>query len=98
MIFRPAIINLDVAAPDTNDPSVRYVIVRSAGSLSLYAELYDSVTSDKFAEILDAREDYEGGIAHRANRVHNKAALDRILRHWAGLLVNALNDAKGSSG
>lgn len=95
MILRPAIINLDIAAPDTSTPGMRAIIVRSAGSLSLYAELYDSVTSDKFAEVLDAQEDLQGGFAHTANRITNKAALDRVLNHWAGLLVKALDEAHG---
>ena len=33
--------------------------------------------------------------AERANRVTNKAAADRILRHWASRLVKGLDAASG---
>lgn len=96
MIIRPAIINLEVAAPDTGSPAFGGVtIVRSAGSLTMYAELLDSVTNDKFAEVLDTEDPGEGGFAQRATRVSNKAALDSTLRHWAELLVKRLDEAHG---
>ena len=93
MILRPAIINLNVNAPDTNDPGVRRVFVNSAGSLTLYIELWDSKTSDKFAEIFDSQEIGERGFAYVANRVTNRQAMERALRHWAGLLVRSLDEA-----
>jgi hypothetical protein len=96
MIIRPAIINLDIAAPKPDQAAFGGVtIVRGAGSLTLYAELYDSVTNDKFAEVLDTQEADEGGFAHRASTVSNKAALDSTLRRWAELLVKRLDEAHG---
>jgi hypothetical protein len=98
MIVRPAIINLTVNAPDLNTPGMRAMVVTSAGSLTLYAELWDSVTNDKFAQVIDAQEAGGTGFAHRADRVSNKADLDRTLRHWADLLVKALDHAHGKDG
>jgi hypothetical protein len=95
MIVRPAIINLEITAPDVNAPGMRANIVSRAGALTLYAELYDSVTSEKFAEVMDSEEAGDRGFAHMANRVTNKQALDQTLRHWAGLLVKRLDEAHG---
>lgn len=96
MVIRPALINLDVADPNPDKPAFGGVtIVRGAGSLTLYAELYDSVTNEKFAEVLDTQEAGEGGFAHRATSVSNKADLDATLRHWAELLVKRLDEAHG---
>jgi len=96
MILRPAIINLEVAAPDTNTAGMNAVIVSSAGALTLYAELYDSVTNDKFAQILDRQVAGDRGFGYRANKTTNRQALDRTLRGWADRLVKRLDEAHGS--
>lgn len=93
MVVRPAIINLAITAPDLKTPDMSQSFVREAGSLSLYAELYDSVTSDKFAQILDNEVAGDYGFAQRASSVSNKAALDQVLRRWADLLVKRLDEA-----
>jgi len=98
MLIRPAIINLTITAPDLNTASMSQSFVRSAGTLTLYAELYDSVTSDKFAEVIDNEEAGGHGFARAANRVTNKAALDQTLGRWAGLLRKRLDEAHGKTG
>ena len=95
LILRPALVNLDVTAPDLNTPGMSYTIVRSAGAMSLYMEMYDAATNAKIAEVVDSRADPDSGMAQRANRTTNKAAADRILRHWADRLVKALDAAHG---
>ena len=95
MILRPAIINLEVTAPDPDKPGMRAVIVTNAGVLTLYAELYDSVTSEKFAQVIDREVAGDRGIGYRATRSTNRTALDRALRQWAGQLVERLDEAHG---
>lgn len=92
LLLRPAIINLTVTAPDVMSAGISGTIVRSAGTLTLYMELYDSQTSEKFAEVLDA-EEAGWSFAQVANRVTNKEALDRTLEEWARLLVKRLDEA-----
>lgn len=94
LIVRPAIVDLDPTAPDLQTAGISYTIVESAGSMTLYMELYDAGTNAKIAMVLDGRSDPDG-IAERANRVTNKAAADRILRHWASRLVKGLDAASG---
>ena len=90
LIVRPALVNLDVTAPDVMSASRSRVYVTSAGSMTLYMELYDSVTGDIIARVLDPEAADRGGFAMEANRVTNRAEADRILRKWAGLLRSHL--------
>lgn len=97
MIVRPAIINLEITAPDLDTPDMETSFVRSTGDMTLYAELYDSVTNDKFAEVLDAEEIGDHGFAHQAGKVQNKSDFDYTLMQWADLLVKRLNEAHGKT-
>ena len=89
LLLRPALINVDVAAPDIMTAGMQTTFVRSAGSMTLYMEMYDSATNTLIARVLDPQAD-DDGFAERANRVTNKAAADRMLRHWADLLAKNL--------
>jgi hypothetical protein len=91
LVLRPAIINLVVNAPDTNSVGMNRTYVASAGQMTLYLELYDSVSSDIIARIIDAKAAREGGFAHMANRVTNKAEADRIMKRWADTLRGHLD-------
>lgn len=95
LLLRPAIINLDVTAPDLMTIGVRNVVASSAGSMTLYLELYDSATSELLARVIDAKAD-ENRLAQRTTRVTNIAAADRILRNWAEELAAHLGAAQGS--
>lgn len=94
MVLRPAIVDLEITAPRSLTDLAGAVVVRDAGELTLYMEIYDSVTSSKFAEVID-REVAGSAIATRADPVSNKAALDRVLDRWADLLVKRLDEAHG---
>ncbi len=97
LLIRPAIINLTVTAPDLDSPDMSTSFVASNGSMSLYAELYDSTTSAKIAEVLDNEEVGDHGFSHVANSVTNKAALDETLQAWAKILVKRLDEAHGKT-
>jgi hypothetical protein len=93
LLLRPAIINLDVTAPDLMTPGMSSNWVSSAGEMTLYMELYDSATSELLARVIDPEADRSMG-AMAANRVTNTAAADRIISRWAELLSNHLGDIK----
>jgi len=95
LLLRPALINVDVAAPDTMSASMSRTFVRSAGSMTLYLELYDSSTSTLLARVIDPQADRDG-FAKEATRMSNRVAADRILREWATLLSTHLGDVQGS--
>jgi len=96
LLLRPAIIDLTVTAPDVMSAGISRTYVRSAGTMTLYMELYDSQTSEKFAEVLDAEEAGDG-FGQEANRVTNKFEFDRTLEKWARLLVKRLDETHNVS-
>jgi hypothetical protein len=95
LLVRPAIINLNVSAPDTPTTGRTMTYASSAGEMTLYIELYDSVTGDLIAKALDRRVDNSrSGYYTWTNSVTNRAAADKILKGWAEILLDALNEAK----
>lgn len=94
LLLRPALVNVDVVAPDVRVGMGR-TFVRSAGSMTLYMELYDSATSTLLARVVDPQED-DQALGQEANKVTNKAAADRILRAWAELLAKHLGEVKNA--
>jgi hypothetical protein len=97
VVIRPAIINLDVTAPDLRSASMTTTIARSAGNMTLYMELFDSVSSAVFARVMDAESADRGGFAGMANKVTNKAEADRVIRAWAKEMVEHLDVAKATA-
>ena len=92
LVVRPAIINLDVSAPDTNDGGMRQTVAASAGQMTFYAEMYDSVSSELIARVVDPQADHSwGGQFMPMNRVTNKAAEVRIVKKWADILAGHLH-------
>jgi hypothetical protein len=96
LVLRPALVNVEVTAPDLMTPGINGAVVRSAGSATLYLELWDSSTNTILARVLDAKADQQP-FAQPANRVTNTAAADRILTSWADDLVRHLNAARGKN-
>lgn len=93
LLLRPALLNVDVEAPDVRRAGMSRTYVRSAGQMTLYMELYDSATSTLLARVVDPQGD-DRGLAQQANRVTNKAAADRIISHWAKLLTKHLSEVQ----
>jgi len=99
LLLRPAIINLVVNAPDIQSASISRTFVADPGEMTLYLELYDSVSSTKLALIMDAVD--IGRVAPSmsyANRVTNIAAADRVLKGWAKELSSHLGEVSVGSG
>lgn len=90
LLLRPALLNVEVNAPDLMTPDMSATIVRSAGQMTLILELWDPESKTILARVMDAEADREG-FAQRANRVTNKAAADEILKRWADELRKHLD-------
>ncbi len=99
LLIRPAIINLNVTAPDTPHAGRTSSYTASAGEMTLYLEIFDSVTGDLIAKALDRQVDNAArqGFYTWTNSVTNKRAAERILGGWAEILLDALNEAKQHS-
>ena len=97
LMLRPALLNVEVTAPDMNTAQPSLEMVTSAGSMTLYLELWDGGSSTLIARIIDAEADQGmGGMGEQANSVTNKAAADTILRNWADRLRKALDAARAA--
>lgn len=97
LLIRPAIIGLDVVAPDINSTGLTRTYSESAGEMTLYLELYDSVSGEMLAKALDRKVDRQTGYFEWQNRVTNRAAANRILKVWANVLKEGLDDARNST-
>jgi hypothetical protein len=95
LVLRPAIVNLDVTAPDTMSPGMSRSYTASAGSMSLYLEFYDSVSGSLLGRVMDAEAARDSGHMSISSSVTNKADADRIMRKWARLLVKKLDKVHG---
>jgi len=91
--IKPAIVNLDVVAPDTHSPGITYSYSEPAGEMTLYLEFYDSVSGELLAKALDRQRDRITGYIRWRNKVSNRAAANRILQAWADVLKEGLDDA-----
>lgn len=97
LILRPAIIDLEVTAPDTMTAGRSYTLSESAGGMTLYLEVFDSVTGQILARAIDRQEDRGMGRIQWQNSVTNKAEADRILRRWASALRARLDEVQGQA-
>jgi hypothetical protein len=97
LVLRPAIIDLDVTAPDTLEAGRNFTLSESAGAMTLYLELFDSVTNQILARAIDRETSRGMGRIQWQNRVTNKAEADRILRRWASALRAQLDAVHGKT-
>jgi hypothetical protein len=97
LIVKPAIIDLNVAAPDVRTSGRTNTFTTAAGSMTLYMELYDSETDDLLAKALDGKADRDTGYMQWQTGPSNKAAGKRMMRPWAEALRNGLDEAREST-
>lgn len=95
IVLRPAIINVVASAPDTRSATMSRTFVADPGQMTLYLELYDSVSSSMLAEIIDAESATRTGMMMSySSRATNLAAVDRMLRDWANELAGHFGEVK----
>lgn len=94
LILKPAIVDLDVLAPDISMAGRTNTYTTSAGSMTLYLELYDSETDDLLAKALDRKSDRESAYMQWQTGTANRMAAKRIMKPWAKALREALDEAR----
>ncbi len=92
LIIRPAILDLNISSPDTPRNRNTRSIAQSAGDMTLYLELRDSLTGDILAKALDHQTDRSNVTTFVMDRTRNEKAARRILDGWADILVNGLDE------
>jgi Protein of unknown function (DUF3313) len=93
LLVRPALINVQMNAPDLMDAGRTLTIAQSAGAMTLYLELWDSAHGEILARVIDARSD-QHDIPQPMTSVDNRAAAERVLRSWADEFVRKLDLAR----
>jgi len=96
LVLRPALVNVDATAPDLMTANMERTVVKSAGEMTFYPELWDSTTNTILARVMDAEADQQP-FAQPANRVTNTAAADTILKSWADELRGHLDAVRGKT-
>jgi hypothetical protein len=92
LLLRPAIINLDITAPDTKTAGRSATFTATAGAATLYIELFDSVTGDILGRAADNKQARRnGGRVSWSNSVTNSAEARRIFGRWADILRDFLD-------
>ena len=97
LLVKPAIVDLDVQAPDIQSSSVTRSFSESAGEMTLNLELYDSITNDKIAKATDRKRDNWRGRLEWRTSVSNRADARRMMTGWAKALRSALDEARAST-
>ena len=96
LIVQPAIVNLVVTSPDTNQVGMQENFSASAGQMTLYMQLHDGKTGDIIARIIDPKAAGNDFVQMR-NSVTNRADAQRVLRRWATILSKHLGSVTSAT-
>jgi hypothetical protein len=94
---KPAIVDLDVVAPDIQRAGRSMNYSESAGEMTLNLELFDSITGDKIARATDRKRDFRYGYVEWRTSVNNRAVAKRFMTSWAKALRSVLDEARLST-
>jgi hypothetical protein len=97
LLVKPAIIDLDISAPDIRSAGRTTTYATTAGSMTLYIELYDSETGDLLAKALDPKTDRDRGYMQWQSGPANRAAAKRMMEPWAEALRKGLDKARDAT-
>jgi hypothetical protein len=98
LTLKPAIVDLDVYAPDVRGAGMTRSYSESAGEMTLNLELFDSLTGDKIVKATDRKRDYDKGYMQWRTRVSNRSDAKRMMTSWAEAFTSLLEETKTSSG
>jgi len=93
LLLRPAIIDLDITAPDVRTAGRSRTFTASTGAATLYLELFDSVSGKIIGRAADRQAARRaGGNVSWSSRVTNTAEARRMFGRWAGRLREFLDE------
>lgn len=94
LVLHPSIINLDINAPDTMHAGRSRSYTTSSGEMTLSLELSDATTGETLARAVDKRRGLDTNHLQWSNSVTNRADANRILKRWATILREGLDEAR----
>lgn len=86
LVIRPAIINLDISAPDLQSITNVKTFTSEAGQATLFLELYDGVSGEILARVIHESVAGDKGYNQWATRISNRADAKRMIKKWAKTL------------
>jgi hypothetical protein len=92
LLLRPAVIDLDITAPDTRSRGRSTTFASSTGAVTLYIELFDSVSGKIIGRAADRQAARSPGGVSWAGSVRNVAEARRLFGSWADQLITFLNE------
>ena len=92
LVLRPAIINLDINAPDVMTAGRQRNYTMEAGQMTLLLEMVDSTTGEILVRVVDRRRDSRSGRLEWTNSVTNRADAQVILNSWARQFREGLDE------
>jgi hypothetical protein len=95
LVVRPSIVNLYINAPDTRSATRSRSYTTSSGEMTLSLELEDATTGAILARAVDRRRGVDDNHMQWSNSVTNSADANRVLKRWAKLLRDGLDEARG---
>lgn len=98
LIVKPAILDLDIIAPDSMSASQTRTYSRDSGSMTLYVELYDSETDDLLAKAMDKREGRDSVYMYSQSRPAIRSEARSMMKPWAEALRKGLDRAHQETG
>jgi hypothetical protein len=97
LVLRPAIINLYIQAPQNMADPSEQSFGQTAGQLTLYLELYDSVTNQLLARVIDPEvASPADGMFMWQTRAGNITAANEVMTKWADTLRHYMEAAHGA--
>ena len=97
LLIKPAIVDLDIEAPDIPSSTRTYSYSRSAGEMTLNLEVYDSLTDDKIVKATDRKKDPDYMRMEWRTSVSNRSDAKRMMTAWAKALRDLLDEARKST-
>lgn len=86
IIIKPSVIDIAINAPDLSTTARKDVYVKENGTATLVLEIYDAVTGEILARIIDAEIVGEHSFVRLATRSTNTTAAKNTIRAWAQAL------------
>ncbi|WP_049723672.1 DUF3313 family protein [Gilvimarinus polysaccharolyticus] len=92
--LRPSLVEVDLTAPDINEPGITRSYTMSSGEMTLLLEAYDGASGEVIARVTDTKEDFNNMQLEPTNRATNMADTNRYLRSWTRALRQSLDAAR----
>jgi hypothetical protein len=92
LLIAPAIVNLDVTAPDLRTTGRTRTYTTSTGEMTLLLNIIDGTTRQSLAQVADRQQDPDFGASMQwSNSVTNRSDAERILKSWSSRLRTGLD-------